>query len=337
MVAATLGLLLIAAFYEVAIDTADVWWKWLVALPIATAVALVGLAIIYVGMDATAARTATGWLGMFAGRVPPGYGPGDGNLGAGVAGLVLFVAAAVLGVMLYRKGVGSGQLNWAIEGLALVGSGAVFGLAAAVPRLYFACRASGDVVREIAGGHGRRHRGVNEHDHAKSDERSVATSGAEGVTVLLTAGLLGVALSMCTANTVMHQRLRDGVATMPYADWLDGCVDADATLPECAPAARLTLIPREARPLRLEVMTHCKWELRTTDGDEVQRLDSAAKQALGIEPSAPGERERIVFVPTPRTTYEVLIAASGKDVCAYSVRYLFEPTGRVPRTGEGSR
>ena len=130
IVGTTLGMLVIAVFYQVAIDMADSWWAWIIGLAIATGLAVVALGVIYMAMAATVAVSALGWGGMFAGRVPAGFGPGDRNLARAAGGLALFGLSAWAGIALYRAGLRAGQINWSTEGMMLVAAGVLFGLGA---------------------------------------------------------------------------------------------------------------------------------------------------------------------------------------------------------------
>lgn len=329
MVAATLGLLVVSVFFEVAIGMAHSWWQWIVGLAVAGALAAVGIAIIFAAMMKTVAVTAAGWLGMLTGRVPHDHAPGRRNARRGLGDLILFALAAGLGLRLYHAGAAGGELNWAIEGLLLTGSGVVFGLLAAVPRFYFARRGRGDPVgpKTERGGFRRKR------DQPRGGDAD-PEAGAD-VAVLVTAGLTAIALSMCAANVIATARLRDGRATLPYAEWVRGCVDPDGSVEECARDVELTLVPRRTTRLRVEVVSGCEVELTDQEGAAVATLTAAELRALGVDRGdGRDQRLRLVFDPRPGVHYRIGLQ-SGGSACTYSVRYLAEPSGPAP--GEAGR
>lgn len=340
--ATTLGLLIIAVFFEVGIGEANAWWQWILGLGLAAGFAALGLALIFGAMMQTVAMTAAGWLGMMTGRVPWGFAPHQGNLGRGVGDLALFGLSSWLGFRLYRAGATGVEANWAIEGLFLMGAGVAFGLVASVPRFYFAFRARGaEVEPKPEKGRKRGKRGKRG-KHAKQDERKQERGGrledvdsGIDVAVLFTAGLAGIALSMCTANVVATARVRDGVATLPYADWVEGCVDPSQTLSECSERAELTLIPRHQTRLRIEYLGSCDIEILGPDGAPPVGLGYEAMKKLGIE-SGDGndERRRLILDPPPGARYQFRITSPKRESCRYNVRYLDEPTGPAPEVDQ---
>jgi len=327
IVGTTLGLIATAAFFEVGVDIASAWWEWVIGLAIASVVAFFALAIIFAATSSSIGVTAVGWLGIFVGRVPPGFGRGDHNLQRAIGDLALFAGAAYLGRALYLHGDAEGQLNWALEGLFLIGAGVVFGLLAAIPRLYFATkRGRGEVValdglRPDRGRRAARRQKARE----KGRDKQELPAAAEDVAVLITLAMLGVALSMAVVNSVFKLRTRDGRATLPYNDWLEGCLDRD--LPECSKDATFSFTARSRDRVRVEVVGQCASTLRTATGEAVATLGAAELKARGIPLPARGARSRLVFDPAPGTEYHVKLTTESDDVCFYSVRYLDEPTG----------
>lgn len=329
IIATTLGLIAIAAFFEVAVEISTAWWEWIIGLTIATVVAFFALGIILVAISSSVGMTAVGWLGIFAGRVPPGFGRGANNLQRAIGNLALFGGAVYLGRRLYLHGDAEGELNWALEGLFLMGAGVLFGLLAAVPRLYFATkRGWGEVIR-LDGLRPESSRRAARRQRARDEgrDKDELPEAAENIAVLITLAMLGVGLSMAVVNSTFMLRTRDGRATLPYNDWLEGCIDRDRDLPECSVDAIFSFTARRADRLRVEVSGQCPATLRDTAGEGIATLDETEKKALGIPPSERGERTRWVFDPAPGTEYRVHLEPGGDGACFYSVRYLEEPTG----------
>lgn len=297
-----LSVLVINVFYATAFEMGTAWWAWIIGGAVATGFAAVAAGVLFMVLHATVGVMVVGWMGMLTGRQPVGYGPGDHNLSRGLGGVIFFAAALVLGRMLYRAGVDDGQVNWAVEGLMLMGGGTVIGLFGAVPRLYYAARGRGG------------------HMHRFSRNRKKRGEASAQVSLLLSLALVSIALSMCVTDTVQQVRARSGAATLAYGDWFDGCVEPDGDLPECAPRVSLRLVPRRAVPLRVEYITGCRVRILTASGDEVP--------GLSIQGSAGSDRRRASFDAVAGVDYRVELEASEgarSNACVYSVRYFDEP------------
>ncbi len=322
IVGITLGLLLIAVFFEVAVDSIEAWWHPPLSLGLALGISLFALAGVYAAVDATLSRAAAGWLGMLAGRPAPGFSPGDSNGARALASLSLLLFCTVTGVMLFRHGAGAGAVNWAIEGLFLVAAGLVLGLVPIIPRLYFMRRhASYGRGRKSAGAsrrRGKRNAGARFRFTRERD------SGDSRVSLFACLAILGIGLSMAVAGTVASLRLRDGRAALAYGDWAEGCVEPGGDSFSCASDVRLTLIPAYDRRLRIEPIG-CPIELHTSDGAVAPRLSASQMRKLGFEQPGLDQQPTIVFDPVPDQVYEITVAAKpGEDSCHYAVRYLVE-------------
>lgn len=314
-VGTALGLLVIAVFFDTALAMGEAAWQLVVGLAVATGLAVLALGAIHAAMAASVGRTAIGWWGMVAGRVPPGFGRGDHNLGRAVGDLAAFGLGLPAGLALSRHGMAAGNGGLAIAGLMLAGAAVLFGLVAAVPRLYFALRGSGRSVSAVERAGRRRGR-------ARTAGGAGGADRADDVALLVTAGLLGIALSMCTARTIERRREDDPRRALARGDWARGCVATPATA-GCPAAVTITLAPRRARPLRLESLSSCVIALATVDGRPVRARDPAALAALAARQGATDEVRRFELDVDPGVVYRLTPAPpSGLPRCGFSVRYV---------------
>ena len=171
--ATALGVLLIAVFFQVGAEEATGWWQAILSFGVALAVTAVAAAIIGWAADRVLATAAIGWFGLFSGRTPKEFGAKQKNGVRAAANLILLAISVPLGIMLFRRGVQQDMANWAITGLFFAGSGVLFGLGPAVPRIYFASR-------------GR-------------DRRPLEDVDGQGVTGFFIAALIGVGLSLAVS------------------------------------------------------------------------------------------------------------------------------------------
>jgi hypothetical protein len=150
VIGATLGLGMIMSGVLTPLDEAEAWWEWLITVPLALVVIALGCGVVVGSAGRLIDRIALGWYGMLVGKCPAEtYGPRANNRARAVADGLYFVAASILGVLLFRAGAADSQLNWAMEGLLLAFSGVAFGLGSLVPRLYFRRPGRKANVREL--------------------------------------------------------------------------------------------------------------------------------------------------------------------------------------------
>ncbi len=327
-VATALAVLVIAVFYDVALDLAGAAWEYAVGLAVATGLAVGALAVIHRGMTATVGRTAVGWWGMVAGRVPAGFGPGDRNAARAAGDVLAFAIATPAGLALAARGARDGQHGWSTAGLMLVAAGVVFGLIAAVPRLYFAHRQRGrrrddgrrdDAAPEVAKRGRRRGRGRGTRDGAPG---ASPADRADDVAVLVTAALLGIALSMCTASTLARWRERHGPRELARGDWLEGCAAVEPGADACPAAVDITLVPRRARLLRVEAVTTCALSVATADGRAVVTPDEAAMRAAAERPPREITTQAFRLDASDGARYVLTLRPPpGAPACRFSVRY----------------
>lgn len=171
--ATAFGVLLIGVFFQLGVEEATGWWQAIVSLALALMVTIVVSALIAWVVNRTLTTASRGWLGLFSGKTPKAFGPRQGNGPRLAANLILVAITLPLGVIFFRYGVKQDQESVAIMGLFLAGSGVLFGLGSAVPRVYFA---------KIA----RRRRGVEDVD-------------AESLTFFFVAAMVGVGLSLAVS------------------------------------------------------------------------------------------------------------------------------------------
>jgi hypothetical protein len=323
IVGITLGLLLIAVFFEVGVDSIEAWWHPPLSLGLALGISGFALLGVYAAVDSTLSRAAAGWLGMLSGRPAPGFSPADGNGARALASASLLVFCAVTGLMLFRHGVSAGALNWAVEGLFLVAAGLLLGFLPIIPRLYFMRRHAGVAAPQHARGRGRR-KGRKGKARAMLQLGGRLENGDSRVAYFACLAILGIGLSMAVAGAVASFRLRDGRAALAYGDWAEGCVDPSGDSFSCARDVRLTLIPAYNRRLRVEPVG-CPIELYASDGAVAPRLGANDMRKLGFErPSSDGQ-PTIVFDPVPGQVYEIaVLPKQAGDSCYYAVRYLVE-------------
>ncbi len=329
IVAMTLGLLLIAVFFEVAVEESSEWWNWPIAFGLALTVTGVALFLIGGAAVYTCVEAALGWTGMLAGYRPEGFDRRAGNRTRAIADLMLFVLCGYLGLRLFRHGAAEGALNWAIEGLFFAGAGVVFGLLPLVPRLYFELSRKGRGAPRQP----RRERGAKRAQAESGDDKLDRKLG-DGVVVLVGLAALGIGLSMAVTNTTATLRMRDGRATLAYGDWADGCVgEIDCPSEE----ARLTIVAKRSGLIRVEYLGDCEFELLDGDGGKLPTIDIETMARLGVPAKRYGEKDRAsrVFEAASGRSYQVRV--TGK--CAfYSVRYFAERTGaRAAAESEGGR
>lgn len=198
---AVLGLLVVAAFFQVAIEETEGILTGILAYGLALGATVVGFAL--VGWVATflVGPMTVGWLGMFSGQIPAEFAPRARNHARAFANLLLMCIALWLGVLLFRHGVREGQANWAVEGIFLAAAGIVLGLAPAIPRFYFA-RKKGPV-------------------EAVDSERAIG---------LIISIALGIALSLAVSFTMTENRKPSGPKTVRPGRWVQGCVAKESTV-----------------------------------------------------------------------------------------------------------
>lgn len=323
-VATALAVLVIAVFYDVALDLAGAAWEYAVGLAVATALAVGALAVIHQGMAATVGRTAVGWWGMMAGRVPAGFGPGDRNAARAAGDVLAFAIATPAGLALAARGARDGQHGWSTAGLMLVAAGVVFGLIAAVPRLYFARRRLDDARRADAASEGARRGRRRRRGQRDGTPGASPADRADDVAVLVTAALLGIALSMCTASTLARWRERHGPRELARGDWLAGCaaVEPEAGADACPAAVDVTLVPRRARVLRVEAVTTCALSVATADGRAVVTPDEAAMRAAAERPPREITTQAFRLDASDGARYVLTLRPPpGAPACRFSVRY----------------
>lgn len=297
-VALTLGLLIISAFTEAAFGDASAWWQWLIGLAVAGGLSALGAMMIYAVASKVLEPIAAGWMAWISGAAPPVE---SGSRAAALADFALFGATTFVGWQLYKIGREAGQGNWATGGVLLIAYGVLFGLGAAVPQVALAGRASTKGQRRV-------------------------TTGEHGVAVLFTVGVIGIALAMATVNLIFTARVHDGVAPVPEADWVRGCVSSELT--GCSPRAELTITPRRAARLRLEYLSQCSVRLTDATDGAVEVLPAAELRRLGVA-SGDGrnDRARVIF-DAPRGARYVVHVEPTSNVCTFAVRYLEEPQAR---------
>lgn len=250
-----LGLLVIAVFFQTAAESADGLWQAVIAFGLAVAASLVGLLLVGWVAARVLGPAAAGWLGIFSGQVPAAFAPRARNGSRALADLLVFAVCLLLGILLFRHGVREGELNWAIEGLFLAGSGVVLGLVPAVPRLRFA----------------RGPRGV-----------TPEPMESEGVITFIVAAALGVGLSLAVSFGVTEKWPRQGPRTLRPLIWHSACVSQAAEL--CPARALFTLVAAERGRYLVDLRDSCaRLAFSTEDGRPAREVAWADLHLAGIK------------------------------------------------------
>jgi hypothetical protein len=292
----TIGLLLIAVFFQTAAEMAEGVWQAVVAFGVAIAVS-VG-ALMLVGWVATVVigPAAVGWLAIFAGQHPAEYGPSQRNGARALANLLLFASCGPLGVILFRHGAREGELNWAIEGLFLTAAAVVLGLGSAIPRLYFAARAKRSGVEPVE---------------------------SEGVIAFVITAMLGIGLSLGISMGFSEARSDSRERTMRPAIWHTACVRSEK-LKSCVPQIAMTLVAAKQGVHRVDLRASCAVTLGFKPGDgrplselswmELRRLKIVVydkEREIRTRALQLAAGQRVLVEVTPR----------GGEGCVFKLRY----------------
>jgi hypothetical protein len=299
-----LGLLVIAVFFQTAAESSSGVWQAIVAFGLAIAASLVGLLLVGWVAARVMGPAAAGWLGIFSGQVPEEFAPDQRNGSRALANLLLLGACLLLGSLLFRHGVREGELNWAIEGLFLAGSGVVLGLLPAVPRLRFA-----------RGPRGLRPEPVE----------------SEGVITFIVAAALGVGLSLAVSFGVTEKWPRQGPRTLRPLVWHSGCVSQATEL--CPARARFTLVAAERGRYLVDLRDLCaRLAFTAGDGRPVREVAWVELNRAGIE-TYDKEREiktRVIDADAGQriqlevTTERGEPGSIANKSCVFKVRYRLE-------------
>lgn len=316
-----LGLLLIAVFFQVAAENSEGVGTAVIAFGLA--LAATGLGALLVGWVATLllGPAAVGWLAMFSGQRPVEFGPGENNLGRGLANLAFAAIAAGLGLLLFRHGVTEGEQNWAIEGLFLAATALVLGLIPAVPRLYFAKRGA-----------------------ARQATEEVSSDGVIGFVV---AAAVGIGLSLALCFGVAEGRPQTGERALRPGTWHTGCVTGKQ-FKGCVAEARFTLVAREAELRRDAPPSADRWRLTLEQRGQCAsvKLEAGDERPLREVPWSDLRRAQIkTYFPEHELRVRALDVAAGQRIllrvttsanwCTFKVRYL--PRAPRPQPGGGAR
>lgn len=310
--AMALGLLLIAVFFQVAVEMSSAWWEWIVAMGVALGVSGVALAIIGLAVTVSARRMAVGWMGMFSGRVPAPYVRLDDARIAAWSGLAIAVIVIPLGLLLFRAGLGADMTNWSIAGLFFAAGGVLFGLLPAVPGFFF--------LRDTA----RR----RPHDDEPNGEH---------LETFLVLAFLGVSLGLAVSFTFDDRRQRDTAptneervasrpaTTTPGRRFRAGCVTHRGGFGCDKGFVRLPLRLQPGQRIRVEyVARHCRVQLtRAEGGVQLGWPPRRIRDASGAWIPYGAYRE---FTPRAGARYIISFAPPGTSPCLWRLRYF--PAGR---------
>lgn len=288
-----LGLLLIAIFFQTAAEYAVGVWQAIIAFAVALAATVIGLMLVGWVAALVLGPAAVGWVAMFSGQLPQEFAPGQRNGGRALANLMLAAICLPLGVLLFRHGVREGELNWAIEGLFLAGSGVILGLLPAIPRLYFS--------------------------RWRPEAEPEPVEG-EAVIAFIVAASLGVGLSLAVCfgfegRQRGEQQMRPGV-------WHTGCVTNYGD--SCPPGATYVLLSKTRREHYIDLRGGCaSVTFRPGDDRPVQEVEWVDLHRRGIE-TYNREREIRTRVVRLRAGQRILLEVKPPDekrICSFKVRY----------------
>ncbi len=189
--ASILGVVLIPTAIEAGIGDAKAWWEMILGVGFAIAVSAIGAMVVARTLGNPFARLAEGWVGMFIGRRPKSL-----ERGAGTQAFASLLAAAILivaGYLRYRQGIDTTQLGWALQGVFAIALGIVFGVAPAIPALWFGISNANRPVFKAKGGQ---------------------------ATTIVVAASLSFGIAWGVGDLLRARYGRSEQPTLPYGEWL---------------------------------------------------------------------------------------------------------------------
>jgi hypothetical protein len=265
---------------------------------------------------------AAGWLGMFTGRCPHGYGPEGGNGTRLVGALVIAAGSAWWGLGVWQRSLESGEHFSTVAGLLVVVTGVMIGLASAVPRAYFLRRPRppepppSDPKADEKRAKRRKSRS------SRDPLPTLIESVQDELPLFAMVAALGLGLANCSqrllADTDGEPEFR-----LPYGDITTPCLDRDPDEDGCVETVRIELVPPRdwGRRVKIRTFTSCPAiTIEDQDGEPVEVLSKEALEALGIGGDGYGY---VVFDTERGNTYTVVAHAREEGSCSLGLRYVF--------------
>ena len=318
-----IGLQTIGHIFAVALDTDDVFFLVL-GMGVALLIAGGALFLITLVASLTLVPIAAGWLGMFVGQHPHGFGSDDNNRMQALGSLLLIVLFSFGGYSIWSHGHELADPFQVVSGLLIVAGAWIVGLAEFIPRVYFTLRP-----------------GEAEGEAAEEGEMPTLHGQAQQITMgLVVCVMAGMGLAKCTALRTGDLVDTKGRLVLSYGDWIFACVDKDAAKKNCASPRLFTIRPTgsQGQRIRLTLTSSCP-EVEVTDdaGNTIEALDEATRMRLKIPPNGRGglEHNYLIFDNPANEQYTITVSAGdAKDSCDAGIRYTSEPTSgfreRVP-------
>ncbi len=309
------GLQTIGHILAVALDTDDVLFL-ILGMSVALLIAGVALFLIAVVASLTLVPIAAGWLGMFVGQHPHGFGSDDNNRMQAIGSLLLIVLFSFWGYSIWSHGQELADPFKVVSGLLMIAGAWIIGLAEFIPRLYFTLRP-----------------GEAEKETAEEGEVPTLLDQAEQLTMgLVVCVLAGMGLAKCTAQGTDDLVDAKGRLVLPYGDWIFACVDEDESKKDCASPRLFTIrgAGSQGRRIRLTMTPSCPHvELTDDAGNTIEPLNEATRERLKIPPNGRGglEHDYVIFDNPASEQYTIAVSAGdAKTSCDAGIRYTSEPT-----------